>query len=156
MSLIEMYSRMRPLTEVSVNSLSGRRILLRVDFNVPLTLVDNRVEVQNDKRIRSTFPTLRLLMAHGARVVIVSHLGRPNGKSDEQFSLRPVVARLQELLEAPVRFVDDCIGPAALLAANELHNGEVLILENIRFQPGEEANDLEFARQLAALADVCL
>ena len=129
--------------------LSGRRLFLRVDFNVPL----DGGRVGDDTRIAETIPTIRLAIERGARVICASHLGKAKGKRKPELSLAPVAVRLAELLSKPVRFVEDCIGPEAEKAAAALPPGDVLLLENLRFHPGEEANDPEFARGLAALAD---
>ena len=129
--------------------LSGRSLFLRVDFNVPIS----GGSVGDDTRIAETLPTVRLARSRGARVVCASHLGKPKGKRKPELSLAPVAVRFAELLRAPVRFVEDCVGPEAQTAAASLEPGEVLLLENLRFHAGEEANDPEFARSLASLAD---
>lgn len=131
-------------------SLRGKRVLTRVDFNVPL----KDGNVGDDTRIRASLPTVRFLTAAGAKVILMSHLGRPKGKPDPAQSLRPAAERLAELLGGPVGFTDDCIGPAADAASRALPDGGVLVLENLRFHPEEEKNDEGFARQLAALGDL--
>jgi len=128
----------------------GRRVFVRADLNVPLA--DGRI--RDDTRIRASLPTLRRLLANGARVIVASHLGRPRGERVEGLSLRPVAPRLAELLGRGVAFCDDCIGPAAEAAAADLEDGATLLLENLRFHPGEERNDPDFAQALARLADV--
>jgi phosphoglycerate kinase len=130
-------------------ALAGRRLFLRVDFNVPL----DGGRVSDDTRIAETLPTVRLAAEKGARVVCASHLGKPKGKRKPELSLAPVAVRFAELLGRPVRFVDDCVGAEAESAAASLKDGEVLLLENLRYHAGEEANDPEFAAALARLAD---
>jgi phosphoglycerate kinase len=125
-------------------------VLVRVDFNVPI----ESGKVLDDWRLRATLPTIRYLTERGAKVILLSHLGRPKGKRDEQFSLRPVAQRLSELLGQPVQFADDCVGEVAEQGVARLQAGEVLLLENLRFHAGEEANDDSFAQQLARLGDV--
>ena len=129
--------------------LKGKRVFIRVDFNVPL----DGAKVTDDTRIRETLPTLRLAIDRGARLVLASHLGRPKGKVDPKYSLAPVAARLRELLGKPVDFASDCIGADALAKSKALPDGGVLLLENVRYHPQEEANDPEFSKQLAALCD---
>ena len=128
----------------------GKRVLVRVDFNVPIA--DGLVT--DDTRIRAALPTLRYLVDHGARVIVMSHLGRPEGAPDPQLSLRPVRRILQKLLGRNVVFVDDIVGPEAHEAADRMVDGEIIMLENVRFDPGEKANDPEFAKKLASLADI--
>jgi len=128
----------------------GRRVLVRADLNVPL--VEGRI--RDDTRIRAFLPTLRRLLANGARAIVVSHLGRPRGERDPALSLRPVAPRLAELIGRGVAFCDECIGPAAEAAVADLADGETLLLENLRFHPGEEQNDPDFARALASLAEM--
>jgi phosphoglycerate kinase len=129
--------------------MSGQRVFIRVDFNVPL----DGGKVSEDTRIRATLPTLRLAIDAGARLVLASHLGRPKGKPDPKYSLKPVAARLQELLGKPVQFATDCVGAEAEAKSKALANGDVLLLENVRYHPEEEKNDPEFSKQLAALCD---
>jgi len=129
---------------------AGKRVLVRVDFNVPLA--DGAVT--DDTRVRAALPTLRYLMDRGAKVIIVSHLGRPKGEPDPQYSLRPVRRTLQRLIGRNVTFVPETVGPDATEAVERMVEGEVLMLENVRFNPGEKANDPAFARQLAAFADI--
>jgi phosphoglycerate kinase len=129
--------------------LAGMRVFIRVDFNVPL----DGVKVTDETRIRETLPTLRLAIERGARLVLASHLGRPKGKRDPKYSLTPVAARLSELLGKSVEFASDCVGAEAELKSNALRDGDVLLLENVRYHAEEEANDPEFSKQLAALCD---
>jgi len=128
----------------------GKRVLVRADLNVPLK--DGRIG--DDTRIRAALGTLRRLLAGGARVVLTSHLGRPKGAAKPELSLRPVATRLGELLGRPVAFAPECVGPVAEAAVAKLRDGELLLLENLRFHKEEEKNDPAFAKQLAALADV--
>jgi len=129
----------------------GKRILLRVDFNVPLDPDDGHV--LDDSRIRAVLPTIEYLRERGARLILCSHLGRPKGV-DDSLRLAPVARRLGELLGSPVKTTDDCVGSQVKEAAQALGPGDVLLLENLRFHPEEEANDPDFARALASLADV--
>ena len=139
------------LRTVDQADVKGRRVLVRNDFNVPL---DEHGQVTDDLRVRAAVPTLRQLLDKGARVICCSHLGRPKGKRDERFSLAPVVPVLSRQLGREVRFVDDVAGDQAAAAAGELADGEVLLLQNLRFEPGETANDPAFAERLAALAEL--
>ena len=129
---------------------AGKRVLVRVDFNVPLA----EGAVADDTRVRAALPTLRYLMDHGAKVIIVSHLGRPNGEPDPRFSLRPVRRTLARLLGRNVIFVDETVGSEATEAVERMVDGELIMLENVRFNAGEKSNDPAFARRLAALADI--
>src|SRR5712691_7843332 len=129
--------------------LGGKRVLVRVDFNVPL----DRGRVTDDTRIRETLPTLAFARERGARLVLASHLGRPKGKPNPNYSLRPVAAKLEEMLGTPVEFAADCVGADAEAKSRALANGGVLLLENVRYHAKEEANDEGFSRQLAALCD---
>jgi phosphoglycerate kinase len=139
------------LDDFEPGSLRGRRVFVRVDFNVPLS-PDGRVV--DATRLEEALPTLRELSDAGGRLLLASHAGRPKDGPDPKYSLRPVSAKLAELLGRPVRFVEDCVGEAAERAAAELAPGEVALLENLRFHAGETKNDPAFAAQLAALADV--
>jgi phosphoglycerate kinase len=138
------------LTELLAKGVRGRRVLVRADLNVPLAAG----AVADDTRIRASLPTLQRLLAAGARIVLVSHLGRPKGSVRPELTLRPVAHRLAALLGAGVSFCDVCIGERARCAVAALGDGQLLLLENLRFHPGEEQNDPDFARSLAELADV--
>lgn len=137
----------RSLTDLE---LRGKRVLVRVDYNVPLA-ADG--QIADDTRIRASLPTLRHVLDQGGRAVLMTHLGRPKGVTEE-LRLKPVAERLAELLEQPVGYVRETVGPAAERAAEALKDGECLLLENVRFNPGETRNDADFARELAALGDV--
>jgi phosphoglycerate kinase len=128
---------------------TGKRVLMRVDFNVPL----KGDKVANDKRIRASLPSIRYILDHGGRLILMSHLGRPKGQRAPEFSLKPCVPVLQELLDRPVGFVSDCIGKTVEEAVFHLAEGHALLLENLRFYKEEEGNDPQFAKQLAALGD---
>jgi phosphoglycerate kinase len=129
--------------------LRGKRVFIRVDFNVPL----KGTAVADDTRIRETLPTLRLAAMKGGRLVLASHLGRPKGGPDPKYSLLPVAQRLAALLEKPVDFAADCVGPQAEAKSKALADGGILLLENVRFHPEEEKNDETFSKKLAALCD---
>ena len=139
-----------PKQTVRTADVDGKRALVRVDFNVPL----DGDRILDDMRIQASLPTIEYLREHRARVVLCSHLGRPNGAVVESLRLAPVATRLAQLLDAPVATAPDCVGPQAEAAVLALGGGEVLLLENLRFHPQEEANDPAFSRQLASLADV--
>lgn len=129
---------------------SGKRVLVRVDFNVPL----KEGKIRDDTRIRAALPTIEYLLSHGARVVLMSHLGRPDGEVDDAFRMDPVASRLSELLGRPVKKLNDCIGPEVEAAVNSLQPGEVALLENVRFHRGETKNLPEFAESLSRLGDI--
>jgi phosphoglycerate kinase len=130
--------------------LHGKRVFLRVDFNVPI----EKGEVVEAWRIEAALPTIRYALEHGARVIVASHLGRPKGRRDPKYSLQPVARKLSELLGQEVPLAPDCIGAEVVARVDRLTDGSALLLENLRFHPGEEKNDPEFARQLALLADL--
>ena len=133
---------------------TGKRVLVRVDFNVPIEEQGVDKLPQYDQRIRASIPTIQYLLDHNAKVVLCSHLGRPDGRVVEGLRMAPIAARLEALLGRPVKHVQDCIGPETEKAVAALEPGEVLLLENLRFYPGETANDPMFARALASLADI--
>ena len=135
---------------VSDLDVKGRRVLMRVDFNVPL----EKGQVANDNRLRAALPTIRYILERGGRLILMSHLGRPKGKRVPELSLKPCAGTLQSLLGQPVAFADDCVGPSAEAAVQALAAGEVVLLENLRFHKAETDNDETFARSLAGLADV--
>lgn len=129
----------------------GKKVLLRVDFNVPL---DENGAITDDRRIREALPTIRYLREHNAKVILMSHLGRPKGKFNIKYSLKPVAERLSEKLGAEVRLAGDVIGESVLEMVNSLKEGDVMLLENVRFYEEEEKNDKEFSRKLASLGDI--
>lgn len=131
--------------------LSGKTVLLRADYNVPL---DDKQQITSDYRMQKSLPTLQYLLDQKCKIIICSHLGRPEGPNDHKTSLLPVAKRLGEMLKQEVKFAQDCIGPEVTAAAQALQPGEILLLENVRYHPEEEKNDPEFAKQLAALAEV--
>lgn len=130
--------------------LKGKRVFIRADFNVP---INENFVITDDSRIRSTLPTINYAIDEGAKVILASHLGRPKGKVDPKYSLAPVAKRLQRLLNKEVTFVEDCVGSMVQNTVAKMKEGDVLLLENLRFHPGEEKNDEEFAKALSSLAD---
>ncbi len=141
----------KTVANLSESDLAGKRVLVRVDLNVPL---DDSGAITDDTRIRASLPTIQDLISKGAKVILCSHLGRPKGKVKDSLRLTPVATRLSELLGQTVVKCDDCIGDIVAAQINAMNNGQVALLENLRFYAGEEENDPEFTKQLAALADV--
>ena len=141
---------MKKITVSEIN-FRGRKALVRVDFNVPF---DGDGKISDDRRIRGALPTILKILSDGGIAILCSHLGRPKGKMVESMSLKPIASRLSELLERLVLFADDCIGPEASNIVDRLKPGDCLLLENLRFHPGEEQNDKEFAQKLSSLADI--
>lgn len=139
------------IRDLSAENLKGKKVLVRVDFNVP---IDDNKQVTDDARIRESIPTLKYLVEAGAKVIVACHFGRPKGKVVEDLRLDPIVKPFEKLLGRSVKKVNDSVGPEAQQAANQLQPGEVLLLENIRFNPEEEKNDSEFSKKLASLADL--
>ncbi|HEY0672130.1 MAG TPA: phosphoglycerate kinase [Longimicrobiales bacterium] len=140
----------RSLKDLPDIALNGKRVLVRVDYNVPL----EEGRVTDDKRIRETLPTLEYLLERDARIILVSHLGRPKGKWNDKYSLKRVAEHLKSLISAPVDYVADVVGPDAKAAVDALKQGSILLLENARFLPGEETNDPKLSEALAAFGDV--
>ena len=140
------------MSKLSVKDLDlkGRRVFVRVDFNVPV----KEGKVTDDTRIRAAVPTINYISEHGGRVILASHLGRPKGEKVEKYSLAPVAVYLAKVLGRHILFVDDCVGEAVKTKTSEMKDGEIALLENLRFHPEEEKNDDEFSRQLADLCDV--
>ena len=132
----------------------GKRVFMRVDYNVPMEEKDGQMVINDATRIVETLPTLRLLIEHGAKLILAAHLGRPEGKRDQSKSLRPVAVKLADLLGCNVAFVDDCIGPKVEQTVSIMKPGDVLLLENVRYYNEEEANDPAFAEKLAKVADI--
>ena len=141
-----------PKKTVEDIEVKGKKVLLRVDFNVPLDM--NTGDISNDSRIRASLPTIKYLVDHKARVILCSHLGRPKGKIVTGLRMAPIVQRLSQLIGLPVSTASDCISQEVEGKVGTLKEGEILVLENLRFHPGEEANDPDFARKLAGLADI--
>src|SRR5512143_2798271 len=144
---------MAKLTVKALN-VRGKRVFVRVDYNVPLEEKDGQMVITDATRIVETLPTLRLLIQQGGKLILAAHLGRPKGKREPSMSLRPVAAKLAELLGCPVGFADDCIGPKVEQTVGVMKPGDVLLLENVRYYNEEEANDPAFAEKLAKVADV--
>ena len=144
------------MAKLTVNDLDlrGKRVLVRVDYNVPMEEKDGQMVINDVTRIKETLGTLDLLIGKGARIILAAHLGRPDGKREPTMSLRPVAAKLADMIHRPVAFVDDCVGEKAEKTAGALKPGDVLLLENTRYHAAEEANDPSFAAELAKLADV--
>ena len=144
------------MAKLSVSNLKaeGLRVLARVDYNVPMEEKDGSMVVNDSTRILATLPTLKLLIEKGAKVILTAHLGRPNGQREPSMSLKPVAAKLSEALGRPVAFVDECVGDKVKAHIASMQNGDVVLLENVRYHNEEEANDPGFAGQLAELADV--
>src|SRR5947207_8084202 len=132
----------------------GKRVLVRVDFNVPVEARSGKIRITDDTRIRESLPTINYLREHGAKTILMSHFGRPKGKPVDKYSLRPVGDYLHSLIRQPVIFSHDTIGDVPEKVINHMENGDVALLENVRFQPEEEANDPKFAEALAKLGDV--
>src|SRR6266545_1063009 len=128
----------------------GKRVLMRVDFNVPL----EGERITDDRRIVQAMPTIKSVIERGGKLILMSHLGRPKGGPEAKYSLKPVAQRLGELLDKPVQFVEDCIGPGVEQQAGALKEGKLLLLENLRFHKEEEKNDPKFASQLAKFGEV--
>jgi phosphoglycerate kinase len=144
------------MAKLTVNDLDvgGKRVLARVDYNVPMEEKNGTMVINDITRIKETLPTLNLLIEKGARIILAAHLGRPDGKREPSMSLRPVAAKLADMILRPVAFVDDCVGEKAEKTAEALKPGDVLLLENTRYHAAEEANDPKFAAGLARLADL--
>src|SRR5262245_17592484 len=130
--------------------LAGKKVFIRVDFNVPI----EGGKVEDDTRITASIPTIQFATDKGARVILASHLGRPKGKRDQKYSLKPVANHLGKLLNREIAFASDCIGEEAAAVVNGLKDGDICLLENLRFHPEEEANDPKFSEQLAALCEL--
>ncbi|MBL4641829.1 MAG: phosphoglycerate kinase, partial [Verrucomicrobiales bacterium] len=144
------------MAKLTVNDidLQGKRVLTRVDYNVPMAEHDGSMVINDDTRIRATLPTLKLMVERGAKTILTAHLGRPKGERVPSMSLRPVADKLAELIGQPVAFCEQCVGQAAEDAVAKLEDGELLLLENVRYHAEEEANDPAFAEQLAGGADI--
>lgn len=143
------------MAKLSVKDLNatGKRVLARVDYNVPMEEKDGEMVINDPTRILATLPTLNLLIEKGAKIILTAHLGRPKGQREPSMSLKPVAAKLSEELGRPVAFVDECVGDKVKAHVDSMNNGDVVLLENVRYHDEEEANDPAFAEQLAAVAD---
>ncbi len=150
--LRDLFSSMAKLTIKDVN-LGGKRVFVRVDYNVPMEDSDGKMVINDATRIEATLPTLDHLVNQGAKIILAAHLGRPKGNREPSLSLRPVAEKLADLIARPVAFVDDCIGEKATQTAEALQPGDILLLENVRYYAEEEANDAEFAKKLAGNAE---
>jgi phosphoglycerate kinase len=134
--------------------LHGKRVLMRVDYNVPMEEKDGQMVINDSTRIKETLQTLELLVKKGAKIILTAHLGRPEGKREPSMSLKPVAAKLSDMLGAPVAFLDDCVGERIEKYVNSMKPGDIVLLENVRFYPEEENNSPDFSEKLARLADV--
>ncbi|MBZ0204621.1 MAG: phosphoglycerate kinase [Ignavibacteria bacterium] len=141
------------IDDLSAGDLKGKRVLVRVDFNVPMSK-DEAGKITDDKRIVESLPTIRKIISEGGRAILMSHMGRPKGEKNLKYSLRPVAEHLSMLLDKPILFADDCIGDSTAAIVNDLQNGDVLLLENLRFYNEEENNNEEFAKKLASYGEV--
>lgn len=144
------------MAKLTVNDLDvrGKRVFIRVDYNVPMEEKDGQMVINDATRIKETLPTLDLLISKGAKIILAAHLGRPKGQREPSMSLRPVAAKLADMIHRPVAFVDDCIGEKVEQTVGALREGDVLLLENVRYYNEEEANDAAFAEKLAKVADI--
>ena len=141
----------KTIKDLNKNQLEGKRVLVRVDFNVPL---NEKLDISDDTRIKAALPTIKYLTSHQAKVILMSHLGRPKGKAVEKLRLDPVAKRLSELLGQEVKKLNDCIGEEVEKIVSNMEKGEIVLLENLRFHSEEEKNDYEFSKKLANLADI--
>jgi len=146
------------MAKLTINDLElqGKRLLIRVDYNVPIEEQGEKMVINDDTRIQATLPTLKTAIDKGAKIILIAHLGRPKGNRVPSLSMRPIAEKLTAIIGKNVSFCDQCIGEAASEAVSKLNNGDLLLLENVRYHAEEEANDLDFAKQLAAHADIYL
>ncbi|HTG44713.1 MAG TPA: phosphoglycerate kinase, partial [Verrucomicrobiae bacterium] len=144
------------MAKLTVNDLDlrGKRVFVRVDYNVPMEETGGQMVINDATRIKETIPTLDLLVNKGARIILAAHLGRPNGTREPSMSLRPVAAKLADMIHRPVAFIDDCIGEKVEKTVGALKEGDILLLENLRYHKEEEANDAAFAEKLASVAEI--